>query len=233
MAANINGNFVKGNIQHKKRRNQKEIYADFCSDTDVYAKVIKKEGGKQMRVQLLGEKKHAIATLRGIHHKKMWLNPDDLIIIRKNGNLMEIWGKVPDQYARDIQKLFDSEEITESNNFSGDFCEICDDLNDLDDSDDLNNMNDIDEFSEFDNFDENNKLSKLNKSNKPNKSNKTNKFNNYDNNPNANFNNKKITNINYNYENMFLNFPKTESESELESEVESEVENDITNDKDL
>lgn len=114
-----NGNKVKGNKGRKGGRGKKEVYADFNENTDQYGKLSSIQGGKHASVLLLGDSKTPVAaSFRGIHHRKVWMNPGDYVIVRGNGNIYEIWGKVPDSDMTRVRREFEKQEGDEN---SGNF----------------------------------------------------------------------------------------------------------------
>jgi hypothetical protein len=113
----MNGNIFKGNKPKKGGRGKKEMYAEFNENTDQYGKIVSKQGGKHMSVLLLNDpsKTPVHATIRGIHHKRVYMNVDDFVIVRGNGNLYEIWGKVPDSDVSRVRRDFVMAEGDDSN----------------------------------------------------------------------------------------------------------------------
>lgn len=108
MSAKTNGNKFKGNKQKKGRRTRKEMFAKYDDSSDSYGKILASQGGKHMSVLLLGdaEKKPIMATVRGIHHKKVYFKKDDLVVIRHSENLYEIWGHVDESEVRRVRDEF-------------------------------------------------------------------------------------------------------------------------------
>jgi len=108
MSAKTNGNKFKGNKQKKGRRTRKEMFAKYDDSSDTYGKIIASQGGKHMSVLLLGDtdKKPVSASVRGIHHKKVYFKKDDIVVIRHSGNLCEIWGYVDESEIRRVRDDF-------------------------------------------------------------------------------------------------------------------------------
>jgi hypothetical protein len=108
MSGKTNGNKFKGNKQKKGRRMRKEMFAKYDDSSDTYGKIVASQGGKHMSVLLLGdtEKKPITASVRGIHHKKVYFKKDDMVVIRNNDNLYEIWGHVDDSEIRNVRDEF-------------------------------------------------------------------------------------------------------------------------------
>jgi hypothetical protein len=106
-----NGNRLKGNNQKKtaRARGRKDVNVDFDKDTDQYAQVINMQGGKHMTVLPLGnkDKEYIRATIRGIHHKKVWFKVDDFVVIRTDGNLVEVQGKASEYDINMVKKEFE------------------------------------------------------------------------------------------------------------------------------
>jgi hypothetical protein len=113
----MNGNKFKGNKPKKSGRGRKEVYADFNPKTDHYGRIVNIEGGKHVSVVLLDspDTKPISATIRGIHHKKVWFKKDDLVIVRDNGNMPELWGKVSENECNKVRRFFDKNS-TQGNN---------------------------------------------------------------------------------------------------------------------
>jgi hypothetical protein len=107
----MNGNKLKGNNQKKGVRGKKEVYAVFDENTDKYAKIIARQGGKHVSVIILGDQKKTPVQvmIRGIHHKKVYMMVNDIVIIRGT----EVWGKVPDSDANRIKREFNKREGSE------------------------------------------------------------------------------------------------------------------------
>lgn len=107
----INGNMFKGNNQQKGRRRKKEVNAEFDPETDSYGKIVSGLGNCKMGVQLLNEpstaEKPVHASIRGIHKNKVYYKKGDLVVIRHNANIYEIWGMVSDHESRKIRDEFD------------------------------------------------------------------------------------------------------------------------------
>lgn len=105
---NGNGNKFKGNKQKKAKRTRKEMHAKFDESMDTYGKIVASQGGKHLSVLLLGDTdmKPIMASVRGIHHKKVYFKKDDFVVIRHNGNLHEIWGHVDDSEIRRVREEF-------------------------------------------------------------------------------------------------------------------------------
>lgn len=108
MSAKTNGNKFKGNKQKKGRRSRKEMFASYDEESDTYGKIIGSQGGKHLSVLLLGdaEQKPIMASVRGIHHKKVYFKKDDLVVVRHNGNLYEIWGHIDESEIRRVREDF-------------------------------------------------------------------------------------------------------------------------------
>ncbi|VBB17810.1 hypothetical protein YASMINEVIRUS_273 [Yasminevirus sp. GU-2018] len=108
MSSKINGNRLKGNKGKKGRRGRKEEHADFDPATDSFGKIISGLGSCQMSVQLLDEPnaKPVNAHIRGIHRGKLFFKKDDYVVIRHNGNLREIWGRVSEGDIRRVREDF-------------------------------------------------------------------------------------------------------------------------------
>lgn len=68
-----------------------------------------RQGGKHVSVLLLDDPKKTPvqANIRGIHHKKVWFNAGEFVIVRGNGNIYELWGKVPDCDVNRIKRDFE------------------------------------------------------------------------------------------------------------------------------
>jgi len=108
MSAKTNGNKFKGNKQKKGRRGRKEMFASYDEESDTYGKIVGSQGGKHLSVLLLGdaEQKPIMASVRGIHHKKVYFKKDDLVVVRHNGNLYEIWGYIDESEIRRVREDF-------------------------------------------------------------------------------------------------------------------------------
>lgn len=123
-----NGNKFKGN-KAKKGRGRKNVYAEFDSKTDQYARVQSIEGGKHLKVIPLNsiDNKPIVAMIRGIHHKRVWFKKDDLVVITGDANLMEVVGKVNEGDVSKLRTKFDKLEggqtdtiFIDENDFSDD-----------------------------------------------------------------------------------------------------------------
>lgn len=114
-----NGNKFKGNQQKKLNRAQKSANDEFNPEIDRYAKIASIDGGKHVTLKLCENnvKKLMPAIIRGIHHKKLWFNKDDMVVVRDNGNLNEIWRKVTQAEIHIVQKEFD--KLDNENGSSG------------------------------------------------------------------------------------------------------------------
>lgn len=101
----MNGNKFKGNKPKKSGRGRKEVYSDFNQSTDHYGKIVSLEGGKGVSVLLLDntDGKPIHASIRGIHHKKVWFKKEDIVVIRGS----EVWGKVSDSELNRVRRDFD------------------------------------------------------------------------------------------------------------------------------
>ena len=134
-----NGNKFKGNKAKKGARGRKNVYADFDPNVDQYAKIISIEGGKHMNVLPLdsadGTTVHA--TIRGIHHKKVWFKKDDYVVITYNGNIAEVMGKVNENDINRVRGQFDNTGDNKKDNII-----FCDDEA-SDDTDEPINFDDI------------------------------------------------------------------------------------------
>lgn len=104
-----NGNKFKGNKAKKGGRGRKNVYAEFDSKTDQYARVYSIEGGKHLKVIPLNsaDNKPIVALIRGIHHKKVWFKKDDLVVITGDSSLMEVVGRVNEGDVSKIRTKFD------------------------------------------------------------------------------------------------------------------------------
>ncbi len=128
-----NGNKFKGNKAKKGGRGRKNVYAEFDSKTDQYAKVHSIEGGKHLKVIPLNsiDNKPIVALIRGIHHKRVWFKKDDLVVITGTATLMEVVGKVNEGDASKVRTKFDKLDGGKTDNIFIDENEFSDEeLND-------------------------------------------------------------------------------------------------------
>lgn len=107
-----NGNKFKGNKAKKGGRGRKNVYAEFDSKTDQYARVHSIEGGKHLKVIPLNsvDNKPIVALIRGIHHKRVWFKKDDMVVITGDSTLMEVVGKVNEGDISKVRTKFEKME---------------------------------------------------------------------------------------------------------------------------
>lgn len=152
-----NGNKFKGN-KAKKGKKRKNPYATFDEKFDQYAKVVNMQGGKHMTVQPLDNLNGCtvLAIIKGKHHRKVWYNKDELIVIRNigkrdnNKDLYEVQGKVQVQENSAVRNKFDKLQGDEDNNYI--FADD-DEISDSDSSDDGIPPQPIPEFLDSDKSD--------------------------------------------------------------------------------